>query len=302
MSKIKRILTAAISHVLHTCVFGASNKSSDIIKTNRWVFFPFRYHSAGRYEKTEGQWDFVFANDDPMAALVADLACTAKFPGVDPLIDPQFSVTERHKEVLLVALLTGEKRMGNCHPRCCVLAKYLWENNYPEIERIEILSFNFGHFVVVVNRTGDLDNPETWGNALIVESWYPDQGHIYTPHEFIQQVETVRQFIEKDLQRQHRLGVPGRLEVLESTDWDNLYWECYAEIRPNQHKYPTYSLSPFRPIEYYYEPKYSYTTEISNNGVNVDPLHDDRLRHQARLSACLAQLNRREDDDRLPSP
>ena len=281
MSKIQRILTAAISHVLHTCALGASNKSMDIKKTNGWVFFSsFRYNSAGSYVKNNNEWTFAFVNDNPMIALAVDLACTAKFPGVEPLTDPRFALKERHKNILLFALLARENRMGNCYSRCCVMAKYLWENNYPEIHRIEILSFNFVHFVVVVNRTGDLDEPDTWGNAFIVESWYPDQGRIYSPQELRQQATEVRQFIKADLKKQHQLGVPGRLDVLMATDWEDMSWDCYAEICPSQHKYPTYSLSPFRPLEYYYEPNYTYTAEIFGDRKNADLLADDRLIHQ----------------------
>ncbi|CEG55632.1 hypothetical protein [Legionella fallonii] len=300
MSKIKRILAAAIRHVRHICILGSSNKSSDMEKTNGWVFFPqFRYNYSGRYVKKKDKW--IFSSDDPMATLAVDLKYTVKYPGVDPFIDPQFALEEQHKDVLLLALLAGEKRMGNCHTRCCVLAKYLWENNYPEIQRIELLSFNFDHFVVVVNRTGDIDDPKTWGNALIVESWYPAQGAIYSPQEFMQQAQIVRKFIKSDLLKQYKLGLPGREELLMGTDWEHLSWECYAAIDPNQHRYPTYSRSPFRPIEYYYEPKYTYTAEISDNRKNVHPLLGDRLIHQARLNECFAELNTAEETS-LPTP
>lgn len=286
---VKMILLAAINHVLKTCVLGASNKINDIQKTHGWVLFPqVRYNHPGQYEKNNNKW--LFASDDIEEIGSPDIAFTPIHPNQDPLNDPQFCLSELHKEVLLLALLTQEKRAGNCHARCCLLAKYLWEH-HQNIHRIELLEFNFDHLVVVVNRQGNLQKPATWGNnTLIIDSWYPDEGCIYTAQEFIEKANAARKFIKLDYIKQYQLGMEGRLQVLMETDWHNLSWTCYAEIKPENHLYPTYSLSPFFPLEDYYQADNTYTKELSGTLIN------DHKAHKDKFKACLAQLNRIEEE------
>lgn len=50
MKKVRRILCAAIKNAIYTCAIGASNKLSDMKKTQGWVFFSmFRYNYSSRY-------------------------------------------------------------------------------------------------------------------------------------------------------------------------------------------------------------------------------------------------------------
>jgi hypothetical protein len=303
MNKVRRILSAAIKNALCTCSIGASNKLSDMKKTQGWVFFSmFRYNYSSRYidkyieEENEGKikkrkrWEF--SSDDPLAARYVDLGYSLINPVLDPLNDGQFSLQEIHKEILLSALLTQVKRTGNCHARCCLMAKYLWENSTPEIQRIEILEFNFDHVVVVVNRSGSLEDPKTWGDALIADPWYLEQGQIYTADEFLKQTRIVCDFIKTEYTEQDKFGFPGRKKILTETDWSNLSWKCYVELLPHSHQYPTYSKDPFYPIEYYYEPAHLYTAEISHHDENLHPLLDNRINHQQKFKDCLKQLNK----------
>jgi hypothetical protein len=300
MSRAKKVLAAAIAHVRHTLVLGTTNKAKDLYATNNWVLFPqFRYHCPGRYvskenEKKENEWSFL--SDDSQSTMTMDLTYTTKHPGQDPLEDPQFCLTTRRKEMLLIALLAGEKRVGNCQVRCCLLAKYLWELKDPSIRRIEILSFNFDHLVVVVNRGGLIKDPLSWGAALIVESWYPEKGAIYTPEKFVQQAEKTRLFIKGECFGLHGLGISGKMKLLSQTNWKSpVSWERYVEIIPEKHLYPTYSQHPFYPIEYYYEPAYTYTTEITESSKDKhNHLKEDRLTHQEKFKYCLEELPKEE--------
>lgn len=302
------ILSSAVKYAIHTCVIGTTNKLSDMEKTDGWVFFSmFRYNRSSRYvshyiEKKTAEnkvkkkiWDF--HSDDPEGVMSVELGYSPINPRLDPLNDPQFALQAIHEELLLLALLTQEKRVGNCQAHCSLIAKYLWENSTPDIHRIEILAFNFDHCVVVVNRAGDLDDPATWGNALIADSWYLEQGIIYTAAEFIAQALDVRDLIKTEYLAQHKIGLPQRAEILMETDWINLSWGCYAELLPHQHHYPTYSRAPFYPIEYYYEPNNLYTAEIPKNIGNAHTLSADRLIHVNKFKACLKQLDTNEPSE-----
>lgn len=281
--KVKMILSAAMNHVLQTCVIGATNKCSDIKKTRGWVFFSqTRYNYSGTYVKQpDRSWAYV--SDDITSTAYTALEFTQTDPQQDPLNDPKFSLQEIHKEVLLLALLTQEKRAGNCHARCCVLAKYLWENS-AFIHRIELLEFNFDHFVVVVNRTGDLYNPSTWGDALIVDCWHPEGGSIYPASEFIRNTRETSKYIKSDYLKQYQWGLSGRLGIIMETDWDTLSWECYAEIVPSKHLYPTYQHSPLSRLEDYYVANNAYTNNVAFT------IPEAQSVHKSKFQDCLTEL------------
>lgn len=296
MGKVRRIVQDAVRQTIHTCVIGASNKISDMQKTNGWVFFPMlRYNYSSRYQSEyigEGEqrkkiWKF--SSDDPIEAKYSNFQFISKISGLDPLN----RVEKAHQELLLTALLTQEKRMGNCHARSCLLAKILWENHASVINHIEVLFFNFDHVVVVVNRSGDLAEPSTWGNdAFIADAWYPGQGQVYSADEFLKNTKIVSAFIKAEYTKQSELGLPGRKEIVMQTDWEEPTWECCTEILPELQPYPHLPHS----LEYYYEPKYLYTAELAETPEKRDSFLEDRIKHQQYFKECIKEINAKKSD------
>ncbi|MBA3661148.1 MAG: hypothetical protein H0W64_05450 [Gammaproteobacteria bacterium] len=306
---LKQRLTTALRNVNETCVFGTSNKMEDVIRTMGRVYFhQFRYDKMGEYVKknfdpknktdhadryynplihpklivkTNRKWFYRYQDTSvniPWPSLIA------RFPNLNPIGDPVFHLSKSHKCILSFALLAQTKRQGNCYDRACLLSKYLWENN-KNIQRIEIIGFNFDHCVVMINRTGDLKDPKTWGHALIVDSWYTQKEAIYTPSEFNQRIKEVNEYINKEQIEQEKIGVSHR----ESHSSNDITWYVEDEIRPQQDVYPTYSHSPFYPVDYYYDVRNAYTLDLLKSEKDF-PLAVDRATHEHQYKACLAEI------------
>ncbi|MBA3661959.1 MAG: hypothetical protein H0W64_09535 [Gammaproteobacteria bacterium] len=311
--RTKALLTTGLKHVLSTCVLGASNKMEDIEKTNGWVCFQqFRYHKRGNYRKTnalqltnEDKTEFYFDSyntrelfvktnkkwfyhcKDYASAQNPDPHFAIKFSGLNPLWDPEFHLQENHRNVLLLAIIAQAKRAGKCSERACLLAKYLWEHK-KGIQRIETISFNFDHVIVIVNREGNLADPKTWGKAQIVDGWYPKEGSIYSAKEFIQKAKEVREFMMKEDGEQYKIGMSYKKKDFPA----EIRWSCREEIFPQVDIYPTYSTSPFYPVEYYYNVLNAYTLDLFKSKDDFDPMAEEKAQHEKNFKDCLSQIVR----------
>ena len=206
-----------------------------------------------------------------------------RFPNIRPLRDPRFHLKIEHKTLFLVGLFVMTSRQSNCGGMSCLLAKYLWENN-AGINRIEVVTTTtFDHCMVIVNRSGDLKDPDTWGDAWIVDAWYGKGGIIFHAKEFKTKIETIKDLAKVRQDKVEIIG-GGSNEVFLADKKEVL--EPWIEINPDKDEYPTYSKAPFYPIEYYYDIENGYPrTKLTGTGKN--PLHDDLMKHREKFQRCL---------------
>jgi hypothetical protein len=83
-----------------------------------------------------------------------------------------------------VGRLTRDNKVGACDQFACAIVEELLINNEVEAEvpKIEILG-NGGHAFVVVNRRdgAELNNIDTWQDAILVDVWTFNQGLLLEP-------------------------------------------------------------------------------------------------------------------------
>lgn len=312
---IKAILLAAANYAIKTCVIGASNRMDDIEKTNGWVFFhKYRYNQPGSYVKpknrqpdeseltdlyfdlsksmlyvkTNRQW--FYRCDHYEKATTVDFYLFPKRNNFNPLCDPTFFLKKSHLNLLLLAVLTKTKREGNCHERCCLVAKFLWENN-KGIQKIEIIQFNFDHLVVLVNREGELNDPMTWGSAWVVDAWSREMPSVYAATDFLINAQAVKKFMIEDCERQVKV-IPSKAKTLatfQNAPAEITWALAHEAIAPHENLYPTYSTNPFYPVEHYYELLNDYPKNLVKNGEN--PLGLFQQKHRDQFKHCLSELS-----------
>ena len=312
-NNIETKLYSALRSVQFTCVFGASNKIADIKDTNGLVLtLDHRYNIPGEYHKSvEDSLSLAIASAnlkfshekqnffypsrnwyyhpnsymDPQVPIV-DISC--RTPEIDPLTDRRFSLNPSHVELLLAAMLTMVRRKGNCLDRAFLLAKFLWENNLG-IRRIEIFPFlGFDHCIVVVNRRGNSTDPKTWGDSWCIDSWFGDRGLIFHASEFNKQIEKIKQFFKIQMEKINEIN--GSKRETSSYIKNNLLGKCEYEIIPSIHRYPTYSLMPFQPVEYYYEICNVYTSNLKLNRRDLSPILSDLTLHKEKFGLSLGKI------------
>ena len=190
-----------------------------------------------------------------------------------------------------------DKRHGNCFDRANILAKFLWENSVG-IHRIEIVSTKtFEHYFVIVNRKdlSDLKDSSTWGDAWIVDAWFGDNGAIFPASKFKEYITGIKEFAK--IQDEARTQLNSLREYISDTE--ETLDKCICEIRPLVDKYPTYSLSPFYPIQYYYSVD-NYTKDNS-----VSRILKCLEEHKTNLKKGLSDINQRKyklRDSYKPTP
>ncbi len=312
--KLKMKLNSALKYVIDTCVLGANNKIKDIEKTNAWSLFQqYRYNAQGQYFKTNlhpvtyedrytnalfdqslrklipriGNWYYrtknKYKNSDEISIMYR-----CRQVGISPLSDPKFNLNDLHINLLIAAMLTMEKRQGNCLDRLYLLAKYLWENS-SGINRIEIFSTTtFDHCLLVVNRLGDSKNPSTWGDAWIIDAWVKDKGMIFHASEFKQKIKEIKQFAKLQIKKLKDIGISQC--GIHYQDTKEVLDICSYEIKPTIDLYPTYSTSPFYPIEFYYIIDNIYPKDFNNNISNIVTYLD---LHKEKFKECQHEINKR---------
>lgn len=314
-ARLRMKLYSALRHTLVTCILGTSNKIHDYERTNAWCIQEKRYYGPGWYRNsaihpptstndhalsnmtfdpgtrrlsasTTKKWYFF---SDPTNNSERNLMLQCRGRG-DPLGSPQFNINNLHIKLLVEAMMAAERRHGNCLDRALVVAKYLWENS-DGIDRIEIISTSsFSHFFVIINRTGELDSPNTWGNAWIVDAWYGEAGIIFPASEFESRITEIKAFAKTQLSELNKIGLI--VDTSTCTDKPEVLKTCVCEIKPAVHLYPTFSMSPLLTIEYYYYLLNVFTSDLHGDASRGIPLFIELRSHQSKFKESLVEITR----------
>ncbi|STX28244.1 Uncharacterised protein [Legionella beliardensis] len=312
--RVKLKLKNALHYVLSMCEWGASNKVKDVKKTNAWnSFLEERYNFYGKFFKTNNlpllerkgtfnsginnnhlvyffnkKWNYR-ANLIQSKGNPFHLKLNARVDGVSPLEDSQFDLSLEKLTLLGAAMLTMVRRQGNCGDRSALLAKYLWENN-ADITRIELTGTStFDHGFVIVNRAANsnLANPDEWGPAWIVDSWYEDEGLIFPASEFRAKIKDIKDFVIEQYDKLFPKGILGT-PPLRGAQEEILTVTCEINLSSDHFdKYPTYSRDPFYPVEYYYRIGNEYPLDFR------DKMMDDLQAHKEKFEDCLTEIKMR---------
>ncbi len=306
-NKLQRKLLTAMEYAKNTCILGSDNKIKDIKKTRGWNLCQNdRYDMPGKYLKIS---DGKFSHEEDGEAnaqfnpktrkLFYDIKQWYYHPigkkpmlfvepihaKQNPLQDDTFKLPMHHILFLARTLLLINKRQGNCNDLALLISKYLWEHP-ADIKRIEIISMaTFDHVLVVVNRSGDLDKPKTWGDAWVIDAWYGDHGLIFPANQFEEKIKIIKKFAQK----QARLCAAIGVNALSSVDHGNDIDRCAWEIKPATDKYPTYT--PGKRIEDYYIVRNCHPA-LNNPYDNIRPVIQKNMDdHKIKFNACLKELN-----------
>jgi hypothetical protein len=253
-------LNSALQYANNTCVIGAPNKIKDLEKTNMWVYEVAKDYNS-RYSITIS--NRIFA--------------------VNPITDSKFNLTPKKIDLLVGCLITMQLKLGHCFDRARLIAKYLWEHS-AGIERIEIVkTTTFDHVFVIINREGDLNNSNTWRHAWIIDAWYENNGIIYPAVHFNTKIKEIKEFADLQRREQKKINIIFNDDFL---DGDEIL-ELDCEIYPKLDRYPTYSISPFYPIEHY------YTVTALPKGISAKLLEKDLEIHKDKFKKCAQELTDR---------
>lgn len=300
--KLKVKLQTAVKFVRDTCIFGAENKVKDTVKTNGWVqacrnrrvagFFKRRiaippYSSFSQTTLDSKNW--VYTQTSPKDKLIIKTLARTKD---DPLSDSKFNLTQDQIDLLIMALLCSETRSGNCHLRSCLLAKYLWENK-AGIYNIEVVkASNFEHSFVIVNRLGELKKPDTWGDAWIIDVWY-SEGIIYPASEFKSKIKEIKQFAEMQFNQLEKIGLHCPNNASDPSNKET-FCELMCFIQPQKDRYPTYSMNPFYPLEYYYRiDLYPFESAHDNDAEKVLKINSYFRSYHTKLELCFDEMRKK---------
>ena len=274
----QRKLHAAIEYANNTCIL-SDNRMEDIERTDGWsVVQKYRYGVPGRYMK-HSQGKFSAQEDcipnitrlkqnpdgntlyyefkewyyhvDDLSQVNNSRINIDSITSLSPLEDPRFDLKPCNQRLLGNAISALTTRYGNCGTRSELVSKYLWE--HPEgIHRIEGISMNtFDHVLVIVNRSGDLQDPDTWGNAWVIDAWYK-KGIVFPAKEFKERIKQIKQYAKEQIEQLKKLN----LQFKDYPESDQEIRGAQWEINPDQDSYPSYS--KHMRVEDYYTVSYQY--------------------------------------------
>lgn len=316
-NKVLVKLHTALHYVINTCIFGSSNKYSDIKKTNTWVlFFPMRYEFDTNYyvkqeNKANFSWDKTLFNlklDPVKCKFEIDTKNKWNFhvdlekfnqssqygwvqrTELAPLLNKNLNAD--HLELLYSAMLCALKRQGNCENKACLLAKYLWENHDNLIDRIEIVDIkHYDHEIIIINRSrrehSTLEDSNTWGDdCWVIDTWYK-QGLIFPANQFHFYMPQIEEYAFAQARKYALLmesQIKNQLKHRDEDSW--LKHFARFEINPLVDYYPTCQTNPLLPVEYYY----SINTECTS-GLDKSIMFTFYHEHKSKLASCLQQLS-----------
>ena len=302
-------LYTCLNRVSHTCVLGSPNKIEDFKKTNAWNFYLlYRYHHLGQYysifNRTPLDIDkdiyikfdaekksilhqaikhWFFHTDYYHDVSSPHIIFSPRDKELDPLKDPEFNLNQNHHFPLILALLAEETRMGNCEIKSSLFIKYLWENP-KNIHRIElILDDPLDHVFVVINRSGILQDMDTWEEAFVIDPWY-QEGIIMPVKDFKKKLVEIKDYIivqNKDL---NNIGV-YKARNFYGTESS---FQCLCEIIPSIHRYPSYEKNYY--LENYYDLVNAYPENLCQNRENISPLLNDLNLLKEMFNLSLEQI------------
>jgi hypothetical protein len=301
---LMRKLRAAMAYANNTCLF-ASNKFEDMVRTGGWSL---AYHSRFFYQSSykrltaktpfnhdaDGIFNCVYSSetnqlianvqdwyvhvDNPQSkSIYTNAIIRSKLQNNLPLNEPLFRRKPELIDVIIQTLVCQKTRSGNCGERQRLAGKYLWENcqGISSIEGIYMKTFDHGF--LIVNRSGDINAPETWGDAWIIDPWTQD-GLIFHAQEFRQKIKIIRAYIEKQRDSFATLGLQTSLIM----NTQNEEWKCRWQINPTTDPYPTY-LSHLKIEDYY---------QFDDRRFDNLPCTESEARaeHQQLFSDCLDEI------------
>lgn len=306
---LQRKLKSAMRYAHHVCVIGATNRLEDVKRTNGWSYAQqYRYDYSGRYERSvdhpderskvylcnaqyDAQTNFCFNKDSKWFYRVDDVPA-GRFCDTpinlyrvnsehNPFHDDRFHMYDDTVGIISSAMRAESTRSGNCGVQARLAAKYLWEH-HDGIDRIEVVNMDsFDHCFVIVNRRGDLDKSETWGNAWIVDPWAMG-GLIYPAKDFLKKISEIKTYVYSEASELFKLGLaytPGIYGVGEGR-------KCIAEIRPARDQYPTYDA--FHLVNDYYAYNDNRFTPDHHQAGLVASIKKDH--HAIKFDDCLQQI------------
>lgn len=270
----------ALDQAFKTCVSGSSNRMADIIKTNGWSYLlRFHHLYEIKYTQKPPEFMQLLFNSDyhPEDKIVlnketqelhnngimlsykpkkwlfnpdmpAPIKIKPRFATLDPLKDEKFNVTKQQKILFSANILTQHTRYGNCDVRAFLIAEYLWKNpeyldekdQTKKIERIELVFHSIDHTFVIVNRSGDINQPKSWGNAWVLDGWFNEEADIgifYHVKDFPEKFEKTLAFTRQQTE-EIRKNIATGVEPPEASK-DNIL-EVICEINLKTHPYPVY--------------------------------------------------------------
>ncbi len=310
-----RKLKSALFYVNNVCVLGTTNKLDDIQKTQGWATFcSFRYRGYGLYknkkitkmteidqrinskfDSEQGgfvplpyQWFYHIESDQ----LNSSFHYKSRIPCENPLRD--YPSDPIKINLLSDCLIILEKRSGNCYDRAQLIAKYLWEKPQ-NIFKIEIVRMQYiDHAFVILNRSGHLEDPSTWGDAWIVDGWADGSGLVYHASDYPKKIKEVI-FFMKELDK--KLSAVGFRPEPFSEREDliimctiNPELDCYPKYEPlltDKSRQDIEEKEQFKPIEYYYLPL-EYNTE--RNSYDWKILDEAKWEHENKFRKCLRDI------------
>lgn len=268
--KLSALLHTAMRYANTTCVLGASNRVEDLEHTSGWIYALFDIgHGFYSYRKylpgiklTGVEKDLNIASIDldsksllwkakPGGWILTDKLVRKdihlKVVSGHPLDDKQFHLSEALKNMLICNRVAEYSHMANCHGRSDLVAEYLWRHANERIKTIEKIKMkSFDHYFIVVNRNGELLNPESWTEGYVIDPWYTQAGLIYPASTFQDQIEEIKAYCVRQYTALSRYGYkPKKYDPLK-TEIDGLEYM----IKPAEAPYPSYSPHK-RTMDYY---------------------------------------------------
>lgn len=293
-------LRDALRYIKSVCCIGSSNKIADIKRTNGWSVASSTHKFSGLWDRAEntGKPKRIYYNTQTDQMEPVNYTWTFKrdnhyfriinrLPGIVPLNDPQFKLTDEHKVLLSYAFLTLISRHGNCGNMCRLLAKYLWER--PQgINKIELVNFcNIDHAFIIINRDGDIKDASTWGDAYILDPWV-GEGILFHARDYDKKIQEIKAFVHEQLVALDNIDYEpqqGRFDV----DRVSLEIETSVTIKPAIHLYPSYGSPIIYPLEYYYNCLTFKDAESVNDQASM--LNTFR-RHKNKMKPTLDSINK----------
>lgn len=301
-------LNTALRYIKRHCVIGSSNKTADVKRTNgystevhnRWDLGEYKDKTVQpvdyiRYELNEDQSRLVFSKFDWVFDSKND-GVVRLFPiceSLSPLDDPDINLTDSQRNLLKRAILAQNFRKGNCGDLSRLLCKYLWEN-FPQLEKIEYISCeDFDHAFVMVNRMGDIEDPNTWGNAWVIDPWYKS-GEIFKASKLKTEILKIAQFAKQQCEELTSIGI--NFEEVINLNQVGLNLHVVCSIIPKTDNYPSYLDPKIKPVEDYYFLKNNYPKDtVQQNGKeSIDAL---LASHKNKFIPCLNDINKAKKND-----
>lgn len=305
---LQRKLRSAMKYAHDVCVLGSTNRMQDITRTNGWSYAQqYRYDYSGRYARTadeaENRPNMFLCNVEYDAEKNAchnkdakwfyrvDNISTGRFCNTpiqlykrgnnDPIRDHRFNMYGEKKAIIFSAIRAEATRSGNCGAQARLVSKYLWEH-HSGIDRIEIISMeSFDHSFVIVNRSGDLNQSDTWGDAWIIDPWAMG-GLIYPASEFPQKINEIKNFVYTEAMQLFNLGIA----VSSGVELADVNRHCVVDIRPEKDKYPTYH-SRMMADDYYEYNDNRFTGDIDAVALYAKLIKES---HALRFDDCLDEI------------